>query len=303
MLDEIFGIDKNFPHNSSGWAEIMHPDYREQMTDYLVNYVIKLGNEFNKEYKIIRKIDGKEYWVHGLGNLEFDEYGNAVRMFGTIQDITERKEAQNLVMASLKEKEILLKEIHHRVKNNFQMIISLIVLQTQNIKDETILNIFEDLQVRLRSMSLIHELMYRTENFAELDVKNYIENLSQYLMKTYSASNRVELVLELEKHFLDLDTIIPCGLIVNEIMTNSLKYAFSDGTYGQIKIIFKKENDEFYLNISDDGIGINGKLNFDNIESLGLRLVDLLAKQLNGKLEVIQPEKGIQFNIKFSKEV
>jgi PAS domain S-box-containing protein len=303
MLDEIFGIDKNFPHNSSGWAEIMHPDYREQMTDYLVNYVIKLGNEFNKEYKIIRKIDGKEYWVHGLGNLEFDEYGNAVRMFGTIQDITERKEAQNLVMASLKEKEILLKEIHHRVKNNFQMIISLIVLQTQNIKDETILNIFEDLQVRLRSMSLIHELMYRTENFAELDVKNYIENLSQYLMKTYSASNRVELVLELEKHFLDLDTIIPCGLIVNEIMTNSLKYAFSDGAYGQIKIIFKKENDEFYLNISDDGIGINGKLNFDNIESLGLRLVDLLAKQLNGKLEVIQPEKGIQFNIKFSKEV
>ncbi|MFA6597463.1 MAG: PAS domain S-box protein [Ignavibacteriaceae bacterium] len=299
MLDELFGIDKNYKHNAEGWLNLIHPDHREEMTAYLTHHILQEKKEFNKEYKILRKSDNAVFWVYGLGSLELDKNGNPVKMFGTIQDVTERIEAQNTIKNSLKEKEILLKEIHHRVKNNFQRIISLIALQTHLIDDQQILNIFEDLQNRLRTMSLIHELMYSTGDFAAVDVKNYIERLTHYLLRTYSSSGNVKLNLDLENFNLDLDTIIPCGLITNEIITNSLKYAFPDEAKGSINISFKKINGEFCLTFFDDGIGINNKIDFENITSLGLRLIDLLTKQIRGALEVVQPEKGLQFIIKF----
>jgi len=241
-------------------------------------------------------------WVHGLGNLEFDKKGNIIRMFGTIQDITKYKEAQELILASLKEKEILLKEIHHRVKNNFQTIISLILLQTELVEDKKVLTIFTDLQSRLRAMSLIHELMYSTEDFGTVGINNYIEKLAGFLIKTYSSSDRIKLNLDLEPHNLNLDSIIPCGLIINELITNSLKHAFADNQIGEINISFKKNGDEYLLTLSDNGRGIKYKIDFEKLNSLGLRIVNLLAKQLKGSLEVIYPEKGLKFVIKFKEE-
>ena len=303
MLDELFGIDKNFKRTAESWLNLVHPEQREEMALYLTNHILKEKKGFNKEYRVQRDNDKAALWVHGLGTLEFDEDGNPIKMFGTIQDVTETKKSQNLIETSLKEKEILLKEIHHRVKNNFQRIISLIALQTELIDDRKVLDIFEDLQNRLRTMSLIHELMYGTGDFVGVDVKNYITRLTNYLVKTYSSSGNVKLNLDLESHSLDLDTIIPCGLIANEIVTNSLKYAFPNETEGTVNISFKKVNGEYCLEFFDNGIGIKNKIDFENINSLGLRLVDLLAKQLRGTLEVVQPGKGLQFIIKFKGEL
>ena len=302
MLNELFGIDENYDRSAVGWLNLVHPDHREEMSSYLVNHILKEGKEFNKEYKVQRINDGKELWVYGLGSLEFDKNGNPIKMFGTIQDITERTEAQNIIRNSLKEKEILLKEIHHRVKNNFQRIISLIALQMQLIEDKNILNIFEDLQNRLRTMSLIHELMYGTGNYAGVNIKDYMERLARYLMGTYLSAGNIKLTLDLENLSLDLDTVVPCGLITNEIITNSLKYAFPNNMEGIIHVSFQKVDDKFCLILSDNGIGIKGKIDFENTNSLGLRLVDLLTKQLKGTLEVVQQEKGVQFVIKFKGE-
>ena len=302
MLDDLFGIDKNYKHDFEGWLNLIHPEHREEMKLYLTNHILKEKKEFNKEYRVLRKNDNAVLWVHGLGSLEFDKDGNLVKMFGTIQDITDRKTTQSIIENSLKEKEIMLKEIHHRVKNNFQSIISLIALQTEHIQDEEILNLFHDLQNRLRSMSLIHELMYGSKDFVGVNIKDYIERLTGYLIKTYSSLKRIKLNLDLEEHSLDLDSIIPCGLIINEAITNSLKYAFPYEDTGNIYISFKKIKDEFCLTLSDDGVGIKNEIDFENISSLGLRLINLFTRQLRGTLEVVRPEKGLQFIIKFKME-
>ncbi len=298
-LDEIFGIDDKYVRNVEGWINLIHPDYRDELAIYLENHIVKSKNEFNKEYKIVKYDDAKTLWVHGLGKLEFDKNGNLLRMFGTIQDITKHKEAQDIIENSLREKDILIKEIHHRVKNNFQQIISLISLQTENITDEQVIGIFSDLQSRLLTMSLIHELMYRSENFVGVDIKDYIERLTSHLLNTSAALDRIKVNLNLESHKLDLDSTIPCGLLINEIITNSIKYAFPNNANGIIDISFKKENDIYSLKISDDGIGIKNDIDFENISSLGLRLINLLTKQLRGTLEVIKPKSGIAYVIKF----
>ena len=557
MLDEIFGIDSDYKRDVTGWLGIIHPDDQLEMANYFSNYVIKEKNEFNKDYRVINKKNTKSYWVHGQGNLEYDKNGNPVKMFGTIQDITQQKlaevelreseerfrtvyntapeaiaisdintgvlfeinegykktfgfdldeikgktalelgiwvndqdrkkltddlhkfgkftnkeisfknkdgkiihsivsgrvifinnikymlsvvnditelyeiaqdlkeseerlrttlysigdgvittdeagkvyqmnpiaeqltgwkeceakaksmddvfqirnettrnivespvqkvltegkivglanhtiliskdgkeipiadsgapiksengemqgvvlvfrdqskerETQLIIEKSLREKEVLLKEIHHRVKNNFQKIISLISLQAEMIEDQKILGIFEDLQSRLISMSLIHELMYSSGDFDGVDIKNYIEKLVSFLIKTYSTSNLIKLNMEIEQHDLDADSVIPCGLIINEIISNSLKYAFPNNSEGKINISFKKIRDEYNLVISDNGIGIKGKIDFESRKSLGLRLIDMLTRQLKGKLEVDQPERGLRFSIMFNK--
>ncbi len=302
MLDDLFGIDKNYNHDIEGWLNLIPIEHREEMSLYLTNHILKEKKEFNKEYKVLRKNDNTVIWVHGLGNLEMDKNGNPVKMYGTIQDITDRKTTQNIIEYSLKEKETMLKEIHHRVKNNFQSIIGLITLQREHIQDEIVLNLFSDLQNRLRTMSLIHELMYGSGDFAGVDVKDYIEKLTGFLVETYSFSKRIKLNLDLEAHSLDLDSIIPCGLIINEAITNSLKYAFPNNVNGNIYISFKKINNEYCLKLSDDGVGLKNDIDFDNINSLGLRLINLFTRRLMGSLEVVQPEKGLQFILKFKFE-
>ncbi len=299
MLDEIFGIDKNYKRDVEGWLNIIDPEDREEMSDYLNDHILTKQKEFDKKYKIRNNKNNSVIWVHGLGSLEYDANGKLIKMFGTIQDITERMETQSIIENSLKEKEILLKEVHHRVKNNFQQIIALISLQSEFIEDKTILDIFDDLSHRLLAMSLIHELMYGTGNFVAVDISDYIEKLSSYLVQTYASSKKITLKLDLENHNLSLDSIIPCGLIINEILTNSIKYAFPNNSAGQINISFKKKDGIFYLDISNDGIGLKKDLDIENLQSLGLRLIRLLSLQLRGNVEIIRPEKGLRYEIKF----
>jgi len=207
------------------------------------------------------------------------------------------------IESSLAENEILLKEVHHRVKNNMQLIISLFRLQMKSLSDDNVREVFRDSLNRVYSMALIHEKLYRSDNMADVDFSDYIQGLTRNLFLSYGVSARVRLVLDIEEVNLNINTAIPLGLIVNEMISNSLKYAFPDGEKGTIKIILKKRNDsEFILSVSDEGIGFPENLDIENIESMGMQLIQTLSKQLRAKLEIIN-DGGVKYVLHFTTKI
>jgi len=215
----------------------------------------------------------------------------------------ERRRAEEQIKASLKEKEVLLSEVHHRVKNNMQVIISLLRLQSSKIEDKQYADMFKNAEDRIRSMALIHEKLYRTKDFAKIDFNDYAKDLANHLIKTYSAAaGKIKLNMNIEDIHIGLGKAIPCGLIINELLSNSLKYAFPKGEGGEIKIVLRAINsEEVELTVRDDGIGISKEMDILKTESLGLQLVHILVEdQLDGSLEVDR-EEGTAFKIRFKK--
>lgn len=215
------------------------------------------------------------------------------------KEIIAHEKAEKELKDSLDEKEILVKEIHHRVKNNLMIISSLLNLQSHYITDEKALNIFKESQNRAKSMALIHERLYRTDSMRRIDFDDYIHTLATDLFHTYRLGPGINLTLELESVKLDVNSAIPLGLIVNELVTNSLKYAFPEGT-GELLIKFRSLNkgDEFELVISDNGVGFPPDLDFRKVDSLGLQLVSNLTSQLNGTMD-LENIHGTRFTIRF----
>ncbi len=217
------------------------------------------------------------------------------------KELTERKKAEEKIKASLKEKEVLLQEVHHRVKNNMQIISSLFHLQSKHIKDKQMLEIYKSSQERIKSMALVHERLYQSKDFAEVDFSEYIRSLSRRLLIIYEIDPKViKLDLNIKNIFLGVDTAVPCGLIVNELISNSLRHGFPDGKKGEIKIVMRLLNeDEIELTVSDNGIGIPKEVDFRKTESLGLHLLTLLAEQqLHGDIK-LDRAKGTNFRIRF----
>ena len=220
----------------------------------------------------------------------------------TVQDITERIIADKQIQNSLQEKEILLREIHHRVKNNLQTISSLLDLQTESIKDPAALEAFRSSQSRIRSMALIHERLYKSENLSRIKAQEYIKNLVDYLEATYdSQAGNIKLKTNVQNILLNLDTAIPCGLIINELVSNSMKYAFPEEQAGTIEVsLLVSSADSINLSIRDDGIGIPDDITIEDSPSLGLQLVNLLTKQIYGTLKT-KKENGTHIEITFPK--
>jgi ligand-binding sensor domain-containing protein/two-component sensor histidine kinase len=222
-------------------------------------------------------------------------------------EISERKKAEALVKASLEEKEILLKEIHHRVKNNLQIISSLLYLQSTKAKDEETLNLFEDSQNRIKSMALIHEKLYQSKDFAEVNFNEYVCGLLVFLNKSLNNSGvNIKTKINIHDIHLDLDTAISCGLIINELITNSFKYAFpasfvqagaADNFIIEVGII--KEENNYILTVYDNGVGIKEDLDIKKADTLGLKLVNSMVRQLDGSIEIAR-DKGTLFKIVFS---
>ena len=212
-----------------------------------------------------------------------------------------RKLAEKQIEVSLKEKETLLKEIHHRVKNNMQIVSSLLDYQTQYIKDKNVIDIFTESQNRIASMSLVHEKLYQSKDLAKIEFNEYINDLAANLFQSYVAnSGKITLNMNIENIQMDIDFAIPCGLIINELVTNSLKYAFPEDRKGEIRIVLRKTDKEmFELVIGDNGIGLPKDLDFRKTGSLGLHLVTILAEnQLHGEIN-INRNIGTEFQIKF----
>jgi len=229
----------------------------------------------NVEMGIVKSED-EIAWISVTADLlPLEGYGVVI----AYNDISERIQAEERLKHLLMEKEILLAEVHHRVKNNLQVVTSLLNLQTEEINDERILMILEESRARIQSMTLVHEQLYRACEYARIDFGVYADQLVSILFGMYQADiEKIQYEVEAESVDLDLDRAIPCGLILNELITNSLKYAFPDGRKGKLWIRMKAENEKMILQIGDDGIGLPESFDIKNSKSLGLQLVNLLVE-------------------------
>lgn len=227
----------------------------------------------------------------------------AMRNWMTLQ---EYKQENEQLQASLKDKEVILKEIHHRIKNNFQVVCSVLSLQSQYIKNNQVLDMFMEIQDRVRAMALIHEKLYQSQDVGRMDFAEYVENLVNGLFWSYGMDpNKVKLDINIEEVSLGVELTVPCGLIINELVSNSLKYAFPASWKGEGKIeisLVHNEDESLRLTVKDNGVGIPEDVDVGHTDTFGLELVTILAEdQLNGGVQLNRGE-GTEFQIKFQKK-
>ncbi len=315
-----------FPATFEGWNALMHPDDRDRILQNLMKQIREKQPQLEIEYRIRAK-EGNWVWLLGRGKIvDIDNEGNPLRMTGVNIDITNRRmmeseirslnavleqrvkdrtealslantalekentqrlDAEAKIRSALEEKTILLKEVHHRVKNNLQIIVSLLNLQSRYIKDEPTLAAIRESQNRVKAMALVHEKLYRAEDIAHIDLNDYIKFLGTGLFQFYDAKSRgIQFRRDISGVGVDINTAIPLGLIINELISNSLKYAFPEGRTGEVCISVQSSNHDVTVLFRDNGVGIPGDFDWRNTPSLGLRLVNSLVDQLNGTIEL-----------------
>jgi len=218
----------------------------------------------------------------------------------TVHGIAERKKEETRLRELLEEREVLLREIHHRIKNNLQIISGLLGLQSSSIQDEGVASKFRECQDRVYSIALLHETLYETGNLAKVDFPLYAEQLTRHLMSSYGNHiGHVDVDLEVKVGTLDLETAIPCGLIINELVSNCYKHAFPGGIGGRITLkMFRDKHNKVRLNVTDTGVEMRNDLDLENAQSIGLQLVRMLTQQLGGIAEVSR-NGGTHFTIAF----
>ncbi|MCX6268834.1 MAG: ATP-binding protein [Bacteroidetes bacterium] len=221
-----------------------------------------------------------------------------IQVMTILRDRSKEKEVEELKQKNSEQKEIMLREIHHRVKNNLAIVISLLNLQLRNNTDSDLHRIIRDIEMRIRSMALIHEHLYRSENLDRIPLASYLHSLATIITGTFSG-NRINLVTSLEPTDVSIETALPVGLIANELLTNAFKYAFPNQQFCEIQVHLHKENNEvFALKISDNGVGLPDSFSLDSEKSLGMFIVKLLVEQLDGEIEISR-QNGTSFTIRF----
>jgi len=281
-------------------VEILVPErFREEHADYRQNFFAEPRSRPMGAGRDLyaRRKDGSEFPVEiGLGLID-DE--NGLIVLSSIIDITERMVANDKLKQAVNEKEILLKEVYHRVKNNLQVVSSMINLQARNVKHDLARDLLQQSADRVKSMALLHEKLYQSKDLTRIDFKAYVHSLVDYLMFGHGDSSaRIRVGLQIEDVFLDVDTAIPCGLIINELLSNALKHAFPDNRPGRIDISFRHDQNEYVLEVADNGIGFPPGLDFKQSSSLGLQLVTTLTNQLLGHI-TLDRNHGSIFTIRF----
>ncbi|MBU2643739.1 sensor histidine kinase [bacterium] len=224
-------------------------------------------------------------------------------MISTVQDVTDRKVAEDQIKASLKEKDLLLHEIHHRVKNNMQVISSLLDLQSNSIENEQAKEILKVSQGRVRALAAVHETLHESESLSEIDLQSYLSRLTIAVFDSYSVQpDRINLNYEIEDCSINISQASTVGLIINELITNALKYAFPGNRKGEICVRLNRSENQIELIVKDDGIGFPDDVDWRNTNSLGLKLVRSLSEdQLGGSIDM-ESQNGTRFTIKFNIE-
>jgi two-component system, sensor histidine kinase PdtaS len=242
--------------------------------------------------------DGTEFPAEILlSPLATDE---GILVSAAIRDVSRAKDIERQIRASLKEKEALLQEVHHRVKNNLQVIASLLSLQSGYIRDPHTLMQFQESQGRIHSMALIHEKLYQSETLASVDLADYVRTLANTLVRTYTSNADVKLETRLEPASVSIDTALPIGLMLNELLTNALKYGFPKGRSGRLLVALSAEvDDHLNLQVQDDGVGLKPDFELEQAKTLGLRLVRMFAKQLRAEVTVQSEPGNTVFHIRF----
>lgn len=236
------------------------------------------------------------------GKPQHDHQTNIVSYLGIVMDITDRKQAEQALQQSLTEKVALLQEVHHRVKNNLQIIASLLSLQANSIQNPEALAVLQDTRNRVHSMALLHEVLYRSNNLAGINFADYTDQLIKKLQGSYGrAAARIKVKNQVSPIGLPMEVSVPCGLIITELVSNAYKHAFPGERAGIVAVSLESDPEQqFVLRVRDDGIGLPKNFDPGNTTTLGLRLVQRLALQLGGHLSIDHPEgTGTAFTIKF----
>ncbi|MBT7152570.1 MAG: response regulator [Deltaproteobacteria bacterium] len=297
---ELFGYTLKDVSTADKWWKTCYPDeeYREQVQKSWMEAIEK-AQATNSD------IEMQEWeWTIKDKSKKLCEF-YMVPLSGSslivMNDITEKRRVDDQIKSSLKEKEILLQEIHHRVKNNMQVITSLLKLQSNNIQDEQIKDVLKDSQSRVHAMSAVHETLHGSQNLSEIDLKSYLSKITNSIFQTYATDHRkVKLNNNVEYSPISINQAYPLGLITNELITNSLKYAFPDNLNGEITVSVKKLDKELELTVMDNGIGMPVGLDWKNSSTLGLKLVrTLVENQLEGAIDM-ESNNGTKFIIKFN---
>lgn len=288
--------------------ELMGMNYKHYLDDDNAKRVFKTFSEVYRtgkpakafDWEIIRK-DGSKRFIEDSIALMCDASGKPAGFMGIVRDITERRRTEDKIRESLEEKEILLKEIHHRIKNNFQIITSLLRLQEGGFKDRELLDIYQTSQNRIRAMALVHERLYQSDDLARIDFDNYIRKIATELHQVFLVDpKRIVLDIKAEKVQLGIDKAIPLGLIMNELLTNAIKYAFPKRLRrkGKIVISLAQKDDIIELIFSDNGVGMPEGFDIHKTGTLGMKLISLLTNQLDGEVQVYRGE-GTKITVSF----
>lgn len=278
----------------------------EDSAEHILMQILAIANnetscEFDATLKTFK---GNKRYVHLKWAVVKGHEHNYSRVYLTTTDLTSRIIEENLLLQrSNQEKAVMLREIHHRVKNNLQIISSLLKLQSNTINDQAVLEIFSASLNRISSMATVHELLYRSADFSEINYREYLGKLMDSLISTMQGKNQIiKLNMQVENINININTAVPLGLLINEIVTNSLKHGFAGIDNGEIYLSIQKINDdEFSLFIGDDGVGFVIDKNVERKETLGMSLIESLTEQLNGQLFKLDKERGTHFQLNFTK--
>ncbi|MCD4689808.1 MAG: PAS domain S-box protein [Desulfuromonadaceae bacterium] len=295
-MERMFGYSVEELCQRKLWNWV-HEDHKELV---LGRAMARLAGELvpsQYEIKCVTRDGEEKYIMVSAGTMSHQGHFSGVASF---LDITERKRSEELVRASLAEKEVLLKEIHHRVKNNLQVVSSLLFLQSQKFSDAELKNCFLESQSRICSMALAHEQLYQSKNLAEVSVKSYLESLVEQLLQIFfSPGQEVDCRLEVEDIPLDIEKMVPCGLLITELLSNAYKHAFEDGQRGQVTISMQGGAGQIELAVADNGVGFPEELDYRQAKTFGLQLVTALVNQLGGTLEM-ESDAGTCFRVCFA---
>jgi PAS domain S-box-containing protein len=302
----VFDEKGNFLDSNEAGLQFMEINNKELLTKNLSNFILYDDD--------LETIENKEFWNKGdILEVRFN-INDKIKIleititpvylkgryivFGVGNNITERKKAEDEILKSLKEKELLLREIHHRVKNNLQIISTLLTLQSSQSNGNNVNELYRESQNRIQSIALIHENLYHSEDLAHINFEAYVKGLITDLFDSYGVdSNKIKLSLDIDNITMGIETAIPCGLIINELVSNSIKHGFTDVETGQINVELKKISGKYALIVSDTGTPFSDELNLVSNETLGLELIKNLVKQLDADLTFNKDNK--EFKIIF----
>jgi len=308
-----YSMDEINRFGAAVYKELAHPDDLSKIVEYTARLSVSREDEIHDLECRVKHHNGRWLWIHFRSTaFSIEKDGSVKEILGIARDITDRKEAELLIMNSLDEKELLLREIHHRVKNNMMIITSLLSLQARNIRNSEYRNAFNESISRIKSMALIHEKLYAAGDMANIKFDDYLDGLLNFIVMSYNVTNRkISLKKDIDAIPLNIGSAIPCGLIVNELITNCLKHAFPGDRAGEIRVTLREvpgsempdagtESKMVELIVCDNGVGIQGTMDIEKADSLGLTMVHTLVKQIHGSIDFLSSQ-GTEFRIRFRK--
>lgn len=282
-------------------SALLPPEDWKRINAELEELFSKGGGRIYLEYRFRHK-NGQLRWAGDLSTVFMDNEGKPACGIGTVRDITILKEAAEQLEASLREKEALIRELYHRTKNNMQVICSLLIMQSANIDDEQTIWILKDVECRIRSMALVHEKLYKSRNLSSINLGEYISELTALLIKSYNIStDRISIRINADNVFTLLDIAVPCGLMLNELITNVFKHAFPENRCGEIVLMLHRDADGYLeLTVSDNGVGVSEDFDFYGQGRIGLKIIHAIGEeQLQGKV-LYTSNNGLKCTVRFN---